>query len=92
MLQLLHFTKYVTDNFNERACSAAIFLEVSKACDTVWTTGVTCKLHTAGIPDSSLLLLALYITYRKFGVKIEGKLSKWKPIRAGVHQGTVLDP
>jgi hypothetical protein len=65
---------------------------VSKACDTVWVTGLIYKQHTAGSPDSSLLLLASYLADRKFTVTIEGKLSEWKPISAGVPQRVVLAP
>jgi hypothetical protein len=70
-LQLIRFTEYVTDNFNERAYTAAIFFDVSKAVDTAWRTGLIYKLHTAGLPDSSLLL-ASYYTNLKFRVKLEG--------------------
>jgi hypothetical protein len=54
-LKLLCFTECVTDKFNELAYTAAMFLDVSKACGTVWTTGLIYKIYTAGIPDSSLL-------------------------------------
>jgi hypothetical protein len=67
-LQLLRFTEYVTEKDNERA-----FFDVSKAYDVVWTTGLIYKLHTAGIPDSVLLLLASYLTDRKFRVKMGKK-------------------
>jgi hypothetical protein len=40
-LQLLRFNENVTDKFTERAYTAVIFLDVSKAYDTVWTTGLT---------------------------------------------------
>jgi hypothetical protein len=65
---------------------------VSKTYNTVWTTGLICKLHAAGIPYSSPLLLASYLIDRKFKVKMEGKFSEWKPIRVGVPQGAVLAP
>jgi hypothetical protein len=44
---------------------------VSKAYDTVWTTEFVSKIHTAGMPDTSPLLLASYIADRKFRVKME---------------------
>jgi hypothetical protein len=72
-LQQLCFTEYVTDNFNEREYTVTIFLEVSKIYDTVCTTGLiyVYKIHKAGIPDFSLLLLASYLTDYKFRVKME---------------------
>jgi hypothetical protein len=89
-LQLLRFTVCITDKFYERANTAAIFLDTSRAYDTAWTAGLTYKSYTAGIQDSSLLRLASYLTDRKFTVKMEGKFPEWKPIRAGVPQSTVL--
>jgi hypothetical protein len=62
---------------------------VSEAYNTVWTTGLNYKLHTAGIPDSSLLLVSRH-TDRKFRVKMEAQFSEWKTVLAGVPQGSVL--
>jgi hypothetical protein len=64
--------------FNERAYTAAILLDVSKAYDRVWKIGLIYKLHTAEISDSRLLLVASYLTVRKFRVKMEGTISEWK--------------
>jgi hypothetical protein len=80
------------EKFNEGACTAVIFLNMSKAYDTVWTTRLIYKLHTAGILDSSLLLLTSYLTDRKFRVTMEGNIFEWKPILGGVPQGAVLAP
>jgi hypothetical protein len=89
-LQLLRFTEYVTDKFSERAYTAATSLDVSKAYEMVWTIGLICKVHRAGIPDSSLVLLVSCLTDPKFGVAVEGAFSDWKPIPAGIPQGAVL--
>jgi hypothetical protein len=41
-----------------RGHTAAIFLDVSKAYDTIWTMGFVSKIYTAAVPDDSPLLLA----------------------------------
>jgi hypothetical protein len=66
--KLLRATEYVTDKLSEWAYTAAVFLDISKAYDSVWTAGLIYRLHAAGIPDSSLLLLASYLTDRKFRI------------------------
>jgi hypothetical protein len=48
-LYLPRFTECVADKFNERAYTAAIFLDMSKAYDTVWKTGLIYKLHAWNI-------------------------------------------
>jgi hypothetical protein len=90
MLQVLRCRDYVSDKVNENTLTAARFFVVSKVCDTVWTTGLIHGLHTVGMPDSSLLLLASYLTDCKFRVKIGGHFSAHKQIRAGVPKGAVL--
>jgi hypothetical protein len=61
-LQLLRLTEHVTENFNKRAYTATIFLDVSKAYDTVWKSGLLRKLHTAEMQNSMLCLLKSYLT------------------------------
>jgi hypothetical protein len=89
ILQQLGLTECVADKFSEQAHTAAIFLDVSKAYGTVWTTGLIYTLHAATL---SLLLPAPCLTDRKFRVAMEGTFSDWKTARAGVPQGAVLDP
>jgi hypothetical protein len=52
-LQVLRFTEYVTDKFSERTYTAAIFPDVSKAYDVVWTKGLIYKLHIAGMETNT---------------------------------------
>jgi hypothetical protein len=48
-LQVLRFTEHVTDMFNRRTYAAGIFLDVFKAYDTVWITGLIYKLHAVSL-------------------------------------------
>jgi hypothetical protein len=89
--QLLRLTEHVTETFNKRAYTAAIFSTYPKPMtQSVWNTGLLHKLHTAVTQDSNLL--KSYLTARKFRVKLESHFSDWKPIYAGVPQGSVLAP
>jgi hypothetical protein len=82
-LQLLSFREYVIEKFNY---TAAILLHVFNTYDPVWTTGLIYRLDTAGIPISSLLLLGLYITDRKYRVKVEGQFLKSTQTSRNLHQ------
>jgi hypothetical protein len=56
-LQLLRFAEYVTDKFNERTYTAHIrvLLDVSKASETFWTTGLTQLEYQSQAPSCSII-------------------------------------
>jgi hypothetical protein len=72
MPQLLSLMEHMADKFNNRAHTAAIF-NISKAYDTVWTTGMIEITHSWNT-GLIILLLALYLTGQKFRVKMEGRM------------------
>ena len=48
-LQLARFVERITTNFDEKRLRGAVFLDVSKAFDTVWIDGVLYKLTLLNI-------------------------------------------
>jgi len=90
--QLVRVTQYVTDNFNKNRSTGAVFLDIEKAFDRVWHTGLIHKLIEYKIPDSLILLLNSYLSNRTFFVQVEDKKSTSRPIKAGVPQGSILGP
>jgi hypothetical protein len=65
-------------------------LDISKAFDKVWHKDLLFKLERLGIRDSLLSWIKSYLTNRKQQVVIDGNMSDWKDIEAGVPQGSVL--
>ncbi|MES9992730.1 MAG: reverse transcriptase family protein, partial [Candidatus Thiodiazotropha sp.] len=70
----------------------AIFCDVSKAFDRVWHRGLLYKLHSVGINGSLLHWFTDYLRNRTQRVVLPGASSNWKPINAGVPQGSILGP
>ena len=70
----------------------AVFLDMSKAFDTVYHKGLLHKLKQFGIDGNLLLWFESYLTGRRQRVVIRGKHSSWKNIMAGVPQGSILGP
>ena len=70
----------------------AIFCDISKAFDRVWHKGLLYKLETAGISGSLLSWFTDYLNDRLQRVVLPGGSSAWTQIKAGVPQGSILDP
>ena len=69
-----------------------VFCDVSKAFDRVWHKGLTLKLQMYGIKGNMLRWLSRYISDRSQRVFVNGVMSKPEFLKAGVPQGSVLNP
>jgi hypothetical protein len=62
-LQLARLVERVYRNFDERRLTGAVFLDVTKAFDTVWVEGLLYKLTILNFP-SYLVKTFIFITAR----------------------------
>ena len=65
----------VINSLNNNKYTIAIFLDLKKAFDMVWTTGIMMKLQKLGITGKMYKWLKDFLTGRTFQVKIDNKLS-----------------
>ena len=70
----------------------AVFCDISKAFDRVWTKVLIRKLKSAGITGTVLCWCINYLKDRKQRVVIQGAKSCWNSINAGEPQGSILGP
>ena len=68
------------------------FLDISEVFDKVWHLGLIFKLKTYCSEGNLLKLLENYLTDRQQRVVLNGQISSWQNIYAGVPQGSVLHP
>ena len=71
---------------------AIIFLNLSKAFDTLIFDILLCKLKYYGINGISLNLINSYLTNRSQYVQFKYSESGWREIKTGIPQGSILGP
>ena len=67
-------------------------LDISKAFDRVWHTGLLHKLKSYGISGQIFGLSSSFLSNRRLRVVLDGKSSQEHPVNAGVPQGSILGP
>lgn len=82
----------IFQSFQNNDVPLAIFLDLSKAFDTLDHEVLMYKLEHYGVIGNSLALIRSYLSDRKQYVSYENKVSSNLPLTIGVPQGSILGP
>lgn len=91
-MALLSLFDNLTRNLDNGEITAGIFLDLSKAFDTVDHSILINKLNHYGVRGNSCDWFASYLTNRQQFVHINGTNSNFSLIHCGVPQGSILGP
>ena len=88
----LQFHDYVIHQLDEGNTPFSIFIDLSKAFDTIDHSILLKKLHFYGVRNSACDLLMSYLSNRKQCVQFNNDISLLRNIHTGVPQGSILGP
>ena len=82
----------ITDDLDKGNCSIGIFIDLSKAFDTVDHKLLLRKMEHYGIKCNALLWFTSYLSYRIQYVSLNHTNSETLPVTCGIPLGSLLGP
>ena len=92
MYTVIELIDRITDKLDNNKIAFNIYIDLSKAFDTINHSILLSKLHYYGIRNTALALIQSYFPNRKQYCDFIGTDSSMLPIHKGVPQGSILGP
>jgi ribonuclease HI/endonuclease/exonuclease/phosphatase (EEP) superfamily protein YafD len=92
MDQILRLQSDIKKAFFNKQQLGAVFIDLEKAFDLVWTEGLLFKLKRIGITGHAYVFIKNFLTDRKIQVRVGNSTSDTQDLLTGTPQGSVLSP
>ena len=89
---LLRITQDIYNGFNDKEHTAALFIDIEKAYDSVWREGLMYKLHGLGIRGRIWSWIKSFLSDRRAVITIGGEKGQEFNTAIGLPQGSVIFP
>ena len=89
---VLQLASEISDFFDNNLFTLGVFIDLSKAFDTVDHEILISKLNNYGIRGTNLKWFKDYLTNRKQCINCDNKMTTTQSIKCGVPQGSILGP
>ena len=86
----MSITHEIYQSFDHGFDVRGVFIDISKALDKVWHSGLIYKLKQNGVAGNLLDTLTNFLKERKQRVILNGQFSTWTNVEAEVLQGSIL--
>jgi len=86
------FNEFISNSIDKNEIPMSIFLDLSKAFDTLDHSILLTKMHHFGIRGVALQIISDYLSRRTQRTYCNNSLSSPLPITCGVPQGSILGP
>ena len=90
--QVLAFTTFIENGFQERQKTGAVFFNLTSAYDTVWHKGLLLLKISKILPRWTVNTVVMLLQNRRFRVHMGDYTSSWRRQKNGLPQGSVLAP